>query len=116
MSLPEYDAAGELLTNKYVMDASISEFMIKIIDSTIFDKDEDTEGADEAQPVEGEYTAPDMYENGSTDTDNTDMTVEPSHTSAKDYVAMISIFCAVAMAMAFAFGIARAIVRRVKSK
>ncbi len=116
LSLPEYDAAGELLTNKYVMDASISEFMIKIIDSTIFDKDEETEGADEAQPVEGEYTAPDMYENGSTDTDNTDMTVEPSHTSAKDYVAMISIFCAVAMAMAFAFGIARAIVRRVKSK
>ncbi len=116
LSLPEYDAAGELLTNKYVMDASLSEFMIKIIDSTIFDKDEETEGADEAQPVEGEYTAPDMYENGSTDTDNTDMTVEPSHTSAKDYVAMISIFCAVAMAMAFAFGIARAIVRRVKSK
>lgn len=116
LSLPEYDAAGELLTNKYVMDASLSEFMIKIIDSTIFDKDEETEGADEAQSVEGEYTAPDMYENGSTDTDNTDMTVEPSHTSAKDYVAMISIFCAVAMAMAFAFGIARAIVRRVKSK
>ena len=25
------------------MDASISEFMIKIIDSTIFDKDEETE-------------------------------------------------------------------------
>ena len=116
LSLPEYDAAGELLTNKYVMDASLTVFMIKIIDSTIFDKDEETEGADEAQPVEGEYTAPDMYENGSTDTDNTDMTVEPSHTSAKDYVAMISIFCAVAMAMAFAFGIARAIVRRVKSK
>lgn len=116
LSLPEYDAAGELLTNKYVMDASISEFMIKIIDSTIFDKDEETENVDEAQPIEGEYTAPDMYENGSTDTDNTDMTVEPSHTSAKDYVAMISIFCAVAMAMAFAFGIARAIVRRVKSK
>ena len=116
LSLPEYDAAGELLTNKYVMDASLSEFMIKIIDSTIFDKDEETENVDEAQPVEGEYTAPDMYENGSTDTDNTDMTVEPSHTSAKDYVAMISIFCAVAMAMAFAFGIARAIVRRVKSK
>ncbi len=124
ISLPEYDYAGELLTNKYVMDESITEFMIKVIDSTIFDVEEEetpSEGED-AKVDNGEQPAVDgdagssvgTYEDDGTDTDSTDTVIEMPIERKGDYIAMISIFCAVIMAIAFAIGVARAIVKRAK--
>ena len=123
--MPEYDAKGELLTNKYVMDEDITEFMIKIIDSTIFDVEEDEEPSepdvDEEDKTEQETPAINngangqvgIYEDGSANTDSTDMDIESAQ-QKKDYVAMISIFCAVAITIAFAIGIVRAIKRRMR--
>ncbi|MDE7192060.1 MAG: hypothetical protein K2O35_06300 [Clostridia bacterium] len=125
VSLPEYDAKGELLTNKYVMDEDITEFMIKIIDSTIFDVEEEEEPSepdvDEEDKTEQETPAINngangqvgIYEDGSANTDSTDMDIESAQ-QKKDYVAMISIFCAVAITIAFAIGIVRAIKRRMR--
>ncbi|MDE6362190.1 MAG: hypothetical protein K2L53_04360, partial [Clostridia bacterium] len=125
ISLPERDAKGELLTDKYVMDEDITEFMIKIIDSTIFDVEEEEEPSEpdveEDDKTEQETPAIDngadgqvgIYEDGSANTDSTDMDIESAQ-QKKDYVAMISIFCAVAITIAFAIGIVRAIKKRMR--
>ncbi|MDE6475218.1 MAG: hypothetical protein K2L70_08980, partial [Clostridia bacterium] len=122
VSLPEYDAKGELLTNKYVIDEDITEFMIKIIDSTIFDVEEEEEPSEPADD-KTEQEAPvinngnngqiGIYDDNSANTDSTDMDIESAQ-QKRDYVAMMSIFCAVAITIAFAIGVGRAIAKRIR--
>ncbi|MDE6372163.1 MAG: hypothetical protein K2L61_01320, partial [Clostridia bacterium] len=124
ISLPEYDANGELLTNKYVMDEDITEFMIKIIDSTIFDVEEEEEPSkpDVNDKTEQETPAVNngannqvgIYEDGSANTDSTNVDIQPAARQQRDYIAMISIFCAVAITIAFAIGVVKAITKRIK--
>lgn len=122
ISLPEYDVNGELLTNKYVMDEDITEFMIKIIDSTIFDveeKPEPSEPADDKTEQDvpavnnGSNGQVGIYDDNSANTDSTDIDIESAQ-QKRDYIAMISIFCAVAITIAFAIGVSRAIVKRIR--
>ncbi|MDE6211608.1 MAG: hypothetical protein K2G42_06515 [Clostridia bacterium] len=124
ISLPEYDANGELLTNKYVMDEDITEFMIKIIDSTIFDVKEEEEPTEPVDDKTEQQTPTvnngansngqvSIYEDNSANTDSTDIDIESAQ-QQRDYVAMISIFCAVAITIAFAIGVGRAIAKRIR--
>ena len=124
VTLPEFDSAGQPLTDKYVMDEALKEFMIKIIDSTIFDVEEEEEPTDDVDAdSKSEQTSPiisngsngqiGIYEEDSANTDNTDVDIESAQ-QKKDYIAMISIFCMVAITMVFAIGVVRAIAKRIR--
>lgn len=140
ISLPDRDSNGDLFANMYQMsddlfindtvnkDKQRYNFMIKIIDASIFDVEEKEEEPAEQEPVKDSeeqqrQQAPvvnnsanaqvGIYEDGSANTDSTDTTIE-SVQQKKDYIAMISIFCAVAILMAFAFGVGKAIIKRIR--
>lgn len=121
ISLPENDAQGLPLHDKYVMDAKITEFMIKIIDSAIFEKDEeDVEDTQQDETVTTDGGNPidvGRYENGATDTDNANTIVAVSPDAKNNgYVLILAIFCSVALSIAAALGVGRVIIKKVKSK
>ncbi|MDE5756891.1 MAG: hypothetical protein K2I23_07360, partial [Clostridia bacterium] len=133
ISLPKTDANGESLDDKYYIDDNLKDFnfMIKIIDASIFDKVEKepakkdpakqestqnvvTQEKQEAPVINNSASAQvGIYEDGYANADNTDMAIESTQ-KQKDYIAMISIFCAVAITIAFAIGVGKAIQKRIR--
>ena len=126
ISLPTNDKEGKPLGDKYYMDDSIKTFMIKVIAANKFIVDNGPEeGESDVNNVENktEQSAPAVnnssakpgdYESGKTSTDNTDTQIDATAKNTRDYLTIISIFCAVAMMIAFAFGIGRAIKKRAR--
>lgn len=120
ISLPEFDAVGGSLWSMYELDSKIATFMIKVINASVFDKEEeekppvdDTNKTDSDVVNNGSQIG--IYENGSTtNPDSTDMPIDSTKNKTRDYVAMISIFCAVLIVIAFAIGVGRAIIKRAK--
>ncbi|MDE5654303.1 MAG: hypothetical protein K2I46_01680, partial [Clostridia bacterium] len=122
ISLPQFDANGGSLWSMYELDSKIATFMIKVIDASVFDKveeeepetpDDDKTQTDSEVVNNGSQTG--IYEdNNSTNTDSTDVVIGSTNNKTKDYIAIVSIFCAVVIMIAFAIGIGRVIMKRAK--
>ncbi|MDE6276025.1 MAG: hypothetical protein K2M75_05740 [Clostridia bacterium] len=125
---------NEKMAEIYELIDDVTSFKIRIIDASLFEVKEEVKEPEKQEPVEKpedkeevdqneEQNAPavnnsapaqvGIYEDGSASTNNTDTTIEAVQ-QKKDYLAMISIFCAVAIMIAFAIGVGRAITKRIR--
>ena len=120
ISMPERTTIGNrVMADMYELDPSIKTFMIKVIDADKFVVDAGFEtqdaGTEQAAPVINNGSAqPSDYEGKTTSTDSTGTEIEPTAKKTRDYIAIVSIFCAVIMVVAFAIGIGRAVMKRAK--
>lgn len=120
LSLPERTTIGNRITaDMYELDPSIATFMFKVIDASKFIVDEeapqtvDNDKSAQVAPVLSKDSAkPSDYEGNAASTDNTGAEIESTAKKTKDYLAMVSIFCAVIMVIAFAIGVGKAVMKR----
>ena len=123
ISLPTTSSDNKSLHDMYELDSTITTFMIKVIDASKFAEDEESptlvdngDKTEQNAPEVSNNAKPSDYEGGKTNTDNTNTEIEPAVKNTRDYLTIVSIFCAVIMAMAFAFGVGRAIKKRLAQR
>ena len=118
ISLPKYNAAGERLDDKYYLDKDIVEFRIKVIRASRFPMtpEEAAQNNSKDDSSNTNQTTPTVSNNGTqlngNVTSSIENSIENSAGKTKDYIAMISIFGAVAVMIALAAVVGRVVIKK----
>ena len=124
VSVPVYDKYGEPMRDvTYVMSSRIATFMIRVIDASIFPV-EDNKEPNKTEEDKTQQSSPSInnqgsqsngnIEDGNATTENANVEIESRNQKTRNYLTIVSIFCAVAIMIAFGIGVGRAVLKRVR--